>query len=62
MVISATSLSQLKNQLVSTLKEAMSKINKKEHKLLGITFDSSISFEGHTTSLCKKASQKNSMH
>ena len=32
--------------------------NKKEQKLLGIKFDSSLSFEGHITSLCKKASQK----
>ena len=32
--------------------------NKKEKKLLGIKFDSSLSFEGHITNLCKKASQK----
>ena len=32
--------------------------NKKEQKLLGIKFDSSLSFEGHILSLCKKASQK----
>ena len=32
--------------------------NKKEQKLLGIKFDSSLSFKGHITSLCKKASQK----
>ena len=32
--------------------------NKKEQKLLGIKFDSSISFEGHITHFCKKASQK----
>ena len=32
--------------------------NKKKQKLLGIKFDSSLSFEGHITSLCKKASQK----
>ena len=32
--------------------------NKKEQKLLGINFDSSLSFEGYITSLCKKASQK----
>ena len=30
----------------------------KEQKLLGIRFDSSLSFKGHITSLCKKASQK----
>ena len=32
--------------------------NKKERKLLGIKFDSSLSFEGRITNLCKKASQK----
>ena len=32
--------------------------NKKEQKLLGIKFDSSISSKGHITSLSKKASQK----
>ena len=32
--------------------------NKKEQKLLGIKFDSSLSLEGHITNLCKKASQK----
>ena len=32
--------------------------NKKEQKLIGIKFDSSLSFEGHITCLCKKASQK----
>ena len=32
--------------------------NKKEQKLLGIKFDSSLSFEAHITNLCKKASQK----
>ena len=32
--------------------------NKKEQKLLGIKFDSSLSFDGHITNLCKKASQK----
>ena len=29
--------------------------NKKEQKLLGIKFDSSLSFECHITNLCKKA-------
>ena len=28
------------------------------NKLLGIKFDSSLTFEGHITNLCKKASQK----
>ena len=32
--------------------------NKKEQKLLGMNFDSSLSFEGHITNLCRKASQK----
>ena len=32
--------------------------NKNEQKLIGIKFDSSLSFEGQITSLCKKASQK----
>ena len=32
--------------------------NKKEQKLLGIKFDSSLSFKGHITSLCTNASQK----
>ena len=32
--------------------------NKKEQKLFGIKFYSSLSFEGHIASLCKKASQK----
>ena len=31
--------------------------SKKKQKLLGIKFDSSLSFEGHITNLCKKASQ-----
>ena len=36
--------------------------NKKEQKLLSIKFDSSLSFKGHITGLCKKASQKLYMH
>ena len=50
--------------LVTTEKSVSSNIdgsnvtNKKEQKLLGIKFDSSLSFEGHITNLCKKASQK----
>ena len=32
--------------------------NKKEQKLLGTKFDSSLSLKGHITNLCKKASQK----
>ena len=34
----------------------------KEQNLLGIKFDSSLSFEGHITSLCNKKSVKNNMH
>ena len=32
--------------------------NNTEEKLLGVKFDSNLSFENHVTSLCKKASQK----
>ena len=32
--------------------------NSTEEKLLGVRFDSNLSFENHVTSLCKKASQK----
>ena len=32
--------------------------NSTEEKLLGVKFDSNLSFENHVTSLCKKASQK----
>ena len=32
--------------------------NRTEEKLLGVKFDFNLSFEGHITSLCKKASQK----
>ena len=32
--------------------------NKKEQKLPGTRFDSSLSFEGHLSNLCKNASQK----
>ena len=32
--------------------------NRTEKKLLGVKFDSNLSFEGHIASLCKKASQK----
>ena len=53
MVISVTSLSQLKNQFINT--DGSNVKNKKEQKLLGIHFDSSLSFEAYITSLCKKA-------
>ena len=32
--------------------------NTTEVKMLGVKFDSNLSFENHVTSLCKKASQK----
>ena len=32
--------------------------NSTKEKLLGVKFDSNLSYEGHVTSLCKKASQK----
>ena len=32
--------------------------NSTEEKLLGVKFDSNLSFENHITSLCKKASQE----
>ena len=32
--------------------------NEKEQKVLGITFNSSLSFDGHIANLCKIASQK----
>ena len=52
-------MSKLKSQLVSTLTEAKQyKKSKKEQKLLGIKFDSSLYLECHIRSLCKKASQK----
>ena len=38
--------------------DGSNKENKKEQKLLGVKFDSSISFKGHITSFCKKARQK----
>ena len=43
---------------VSVNTDASNVANKKKQKLLGIKFDSSLSFEGHITNLCKKASQK----
>ena len=41
---------------VSINNDGSNVINKKEQQLLGKKFDSSLSFEGHITSLCKKAS------
>ena len=38
--------------------EDFSNKNSTEEKLLGVKFDSKLSFESHITSLCKKASQK----
>ena len=43
---------------VSIIIDGSNVTNKKEPKLLGIKFDLSLSFEGHITNLCKKASQK----
>ena len=43
---------------VSMIIDGSNVTNKKEPKLLGIKFDLSLSFEGHITNLCKKASQK----
>ena len=51
-MINATSLSKLTNIDGSNVKI------KKEQKLIGIKFDSSLSLEVRITSLCKKASQK----
>ena len=45
-------------KLVSVNIDGSNVTNKKEPKLLGIKFDSSLSSEGHITNLCKKASQK----
>ena len=55
MVISAISLTE---KSVSINIEESNVTSKKEQKLLSIKFDSSLSFEGHITSLCKNASQK----
>ena len=52
------------NLLVSSNESCTAKIedfsikNSTEEKLLGVKFDSNLSFENHVTSLCKKASQK----
>ena len=43
---------------VSIIIDGSNVANKKEPKLLGIKFDSSLSFEGHITNLCKTAIQK----
>ena len=52
------------NLLVTTEKsvsiniDRSNKTNKKEQKLLGIKFESSLSFKGHITNFCKKTNQK----
>ena len=56
MVISAISWLQLKSHSFNI--DGSNVTNKKEQKLLGIKFDPFLSFEGHITNLCKKASQK----
>ena len=38
---------------VSITNDGSNVTNEREHKLLGIKFDSSLSFEGHITNLCK---------
>ena len=44
-------------KLVSINIDGRNVTNKKEQKLLSIKFDSSLSFEGHITNICRKASQ-----
>ena len=46
------------NESCKTKIENFSIKNSTEEKLLGVKFDSNLSFENHVTSLCKKASQK----
>ena len=46
------------NESCKTKIEDFSIKNSTEEKLLGVKFDSNLSFENHVTSLCKKASQK----
>ena len=55
-MISTTSLLQLK-KWVSINTDGSNVTNKQEQKLRGIKFDLSLSFEGHITNICKKASQ-----
>ena len=57
MVISATFLVTTKKSISINI-DGSNVENKKEQKLLGIKFDSSLSFKGQITSLYKKASQK----
>ena len=53
-----------RNLLVTTEKsvsiniDGSNKTNKKEQKLLGIKFDSSLSFKGHITNFCKKTNHE----
>ena len=46
------------NESCTAKSEDFSIKNSTEEKLLGVKFDSNLSFENHVTSLCKKASQK----
>ena len=56
MIITATSVTTEKP--VSASIDGSNIKNKKEQRLLGIKFGSSMSFEGCITSICKKAIQK----
>ena len=51
-------LSVATNTLASVNINGFQIINSTEEKLVGIKFDSKLSFENHVLSLCKKTSQK----